>query len=263
MLGTEEIEITPAVPGYVIPDGTDEPGIVINGTDEPGEPGDIVGTESPGAGGEDEESTLEESPGLEGGSSEGIAPTMEAEPSPSAQAEDSAEDDGGSVCIPGTGIVEVAGAGRVLMREVRIGDRVRVSHGRFSEVMLWTHYEPGYMGRRFVRVGLQGDRSLTVSEGHMVWQWRCEGCEREGVEVGDVRVGVWMWVVGEGLKRVETVERGVWAHGLFNAQTAAGDIVVDDVVVSCYTKWVPMGAAHGLLAPVRAAIAAWGIVSWG
>lgn len=173
---------------------------------------------------------------------------------------DGSEEDG-SVCIPGTGVVEVRGAGRKLMREVRIGDRVQVSDGSFSEVVMWTHHEAGYRGRRFVRVELEGGVDVTVSEGHVVWRWRCVECEKEGVEAEDVGIGEWMWVVGEGLRKVVAVQKGVWGEGLFNAQTAAGDIVVDGVAVSCYTKWVEMRTAHGLLAPVRAAVAAWTLIS--
>lgn len=170
-------------------------------------------------------------------------------------------EDDGSVCIPGSGVVEVRGVGRRPMREVQVGDWVRVSDGGFSEVVMWTHYEPGYRGRRFVRAELEGGAGVTVSEGHVVWRWRCVECEKEGVQVEDVSAGEWMWVVGAGLRRVVHVRRGVWGEGLFNAQTAAGEMVVDDVAVSCYTRWVQVCTAHGLLAPVRAAVAAWTLVS--
>lgn len=46
--------------------------------------------------------------------------------------------------------------------------------------------------------------------------------------------------------------------GLYNPHTASGVVVVDGVIVSCYTAAVRAAAAHALLAPVRAAVRARG-----
>ncbi len=45
----------------------------------------------------------------------------------------------------------------------------------------------------------------------------------------------------------------VWERGLYNPQTAAGDIVVDGFVASTYTTFASPRAAHALLAPLRLA----------
>lgn len=210
--------------------------------------------ESPGESPEDQLDEAEESggPGVseEPEASEGPEVSVSVEVSGSEL--DAAEDDG-SVCFAGDAIVEVHGEGKREMREVKVGDRVRVGEDAWEEVMMWSHWDAAYEGQRYVRVRLEGGAGVKTSEGHVVWVWECEeGCERRGMRVEKVRVGMWMWVVGEGMRRVVGVEQAVWGRGLFNPQTASGGIVVDGVWVTCYTKWVPVGLAHGLLAPVRA-----------
>lgn len=166
------------------------------------------------------------------------------------------DEDGGSVCWPAGGMVERRDGQVKRMEEIETGDWVRVSGGGFSEVFMWTHRDARYAGRRFVRVELEGERAVTATVGHMVYVRRCGsgGCERVVTEVEKVKVGDGMWGV-EGDKEVVKAVVGtgrVWERGLYNPQTVHGDIVVDGVVATCYTRYVERGAAHGLLAPLRA-----------
>lgn len=181
----------------------------------------------------------------------------ESEPTAEVDSDDDDDEDDGSVCWPASATVELESGERVQMMDVQVGMRVRVAGGNsFSEVFGWTHKDEGYRGRRFVRVGMEGGRSVVASVGHMMYRRRCEArvCDRELVEIEKMEKGDEMWMVEEGREVVKTVERvgRVRSHGLFNPQTVHGDIVVDDVVATCYTKYVPHKVAHGLLAPIRA-----------
>lgn len=209
----------------------------------------------------EEESTGMESggPGLEGPvGAQNPTPTddlIDADLSPSPDGADGGDSE--SVCLPARAVVEVLGRGKVRVDEVETGELVRVGGGQYSRVFMWTHRDARYIGRRYVRVEGEGGVVLTVTEGHVVYV--CRGvekdCARDAVVAEEVQPGDGVWSVGdEGVRLVVVtkVRRGVVDRGLYNPQTARGDLVVDGVLVSCYTRFVDMGAAHALLAPLRA-----------
>lgn len=196
-----------------------------------------------------------------GSDGDDIEPSGEGmEPSMAPTAEDG--DDGDPVCLPGSAMVEVLGRGKVRVDEVETGDMVGVGGGEYSRVFMWTHRDGGFAGRRYVRVEAEGGVVLTVTEGHVVYVCKGmeKGCLREAIVVDEVRRGDGVWKVGNKDEieavRVLAVQRGVFEMGLYNPQTERGDVVVDGVVVSCYTKFVEMRAAHALLAPLRAMFSA-------
>lgn len=167
-------------------------------------------------------------------------------------------DDDDPVCLPGSAIIEVLGRGMLRVDEVETGDVVRVGGGEFSRVFMWTHRDGEFAGRRYVRVEAEGGVVLTVTEGHVVYVCKGmeRGCAKEAVVVDEVERGDGVWRIGKEeeveLVRVLAVRRRVFERGLYNPQTEHGDVVVDGVVVSCYTRFVEMRAAHALLAPLRA-----------
>lgn len=164
-------------------------------------------------------------------------------------------DDNGA-CFPSHATVECADGSVVAMHELRTGDRVRVSASEFSEVFLWTHHDASYRSNRYVRLVSDGGRALTATFGHMVpvCKGARQGCVREIEQVEDINVGDGVWVVdGEAERVAKVVSRErIEAQGLYNPQTMHGDIVVDGVLSTCYTKYIPVKVAHSLLMPVRA-----------
>lgn len=148
-------------------------------------------------------------------------------------------------CFPGEARVVVKGRGKVRVDEVAVGELVDVG-GRFERVVGFSHRERRAVSR-FVRLVFVNG-AISVSEGHFVYAGGRLVVAR-GVVPGDVMV------VG-GVPSV-VVEMGkVWGVGLYNLHTEGGDVVVDDVLVSCYTEAVPVAVAQALLAPVR--FGAWG-----
>lgn len=186
------------------------------------------------------------------------AGVMEGSMTPTAENEDGNGDDDDPVCLPGSAIIEVLGRGMVRVDEVETGDVVRVGGGEFSRVFMWTHRDGEFAGRRYVRVEAEAGVVLTVTEGHVVYVCKGmeRGCAKEAVVVDEVERGDGVWRIGKEeeveLVRILAVRRRVFERGLYNPQTEHGDVVVDGVVVSCYTRFVEMRAAHALLAPLRA-----------
>lgn len=175
-------------------------------------------------------------------------------------------DGDGAVCFPGYTKVRKEGKGTVNMQELRVGDRVLVGWDGdvevYSAVISFSHRD-AWTRMRFARIWIsrgecrQRDSAignvtkLTATRGHLI---RMGDGNLEAM--GRLKVGAVVKLSGcesskgDSVGRVERVE-GVWGHGLYSPVTLHGDIVVEGVVASCYTTSVRVGAAHGLLTPVR------------
>lgn len=169
-----------------------------------------------------------------------------------------------SACFPASGVVRLAGAENLRIRDVRTGDVLQTGFRKKSRVFLWTHgrdvsgnlRDAGL--HRFVRVRTTTAGSLTASHGHLVYTCARavgEGIIQSVVAIGQVRNGSHSLCAvrasGVDLAAVVAVEE-VWAEGLFNPNTFDGDLVVDGFLCSCYTTAISGPVAHGLLAPLRA-----------
>lgn len=149
-------------------------------------------------------------------------------------------------CFPADAIVEMQGGYVKRVEEVLVGDIVRVDQDEYSRVIAFTHrLQEGYF--EFMEIVTNENDTLRLSRGHYLY-------------------------VGEKLRKAEHVKPGdrlsradgtfgfvqqvtlVTRRGLFNPQTAKGDIIVDGFLVSTYTDGVPFTCAHALLSPVRFAV---------
>ena len=137
------------------------------------------------------------------------------------------------------------------MSELVIGDRVLVEGGIYSPVFMFTH-KLGDIQHEFVELDTE-HTSIRLTDGHYL---RVNGVQ---AAAGVVREGDRLTLKDGREVEVIAVRRVILA-GLYNPQTTQGSIVVDGVVASCYTRAVQSGAAHALLAPLRAAFDRVGLV---
>lgn len=150
-------------------------------------------------------------------------------------------------CFSGEGVVEVEGKGEVRVRDVGVGDRVRVGEGVWSEVFMFSHRVVEGVWE-YVRVEVESGEWVRVSGGHYLY------VGGRLVEARKVVVGDLLEIVGEGaswMSRVVDVKCEKRRGGLYNPQTVQGDIVVNGIKASTYTSAVDPRVAHGLLAPLR------------
>lgn len=202
---------------------SDEPGPAVSGSPETTrEPVGVV----PGGSPDPEESSIPGGGGLEGESE---------------SAEPSAEDD--NVCFPASATVSLRGGMTKRMEDIVIGDEVLVSADTYSTVFMFTHRSAG-VAYTFVRLSCDGGVKLSLTAGHFLY---VNGALSMA---GDVQVGDTV-TLGEGGTRVVRQKAYVREKGLYNPQTLHGDIVVDGVVASTYTKSIMPDMAHGLLTPLR------------
>lgn len=167
-----------------------------------------------------------------------------------AEADDSDADSGvraGSACFPGAANVETESGGKP-MHLLEVGDKVLASGGKYSRVFLFTHREKD-VESKFVQLVTKRGMTISLSPDHLIRTRRRGLIPAEHARVGDA-------VTSMGRKDEELadsivrIERFV-GKGLYNAHTEDGSIVVDGVLVSCYTKFLPASVAHALLMPVR------------
>lgn len=145
-------------------------------------------------------------------------------------------------CFPGNSkVTTLAGVKRI--DELAIGDRVLSAPGVYSEVVMFTHSDAEFKGS-FVEL-VTSTTKLHLSHGHYIY------ANGNLIAAKDVKTGDLLTLADGSVDPVTSVKEAVNA-GLFNPQTAHGDIVVDGVVASTYTTFIQPSAAHTLLAPVRA-----------
>lgn len=147
-------------------------------------------------------------------------------------------------CFPAFVKVTLQDGSTKRMDEVKIGDRVLVAPGTFSEVFLFTHQQVSG-SFDFLRLDLRSGDFLTLTAGHYIYV--------NGQLVPAVRVvaGDTLSLSNDTRSAIVSVAK-VKATGLYNPQTVHGDIFVDGVRCATYTTAVAPSAAHALLAPVRA-----------
>jgi Hint module len=134
------------------------------------------------------------------------------------------------------------------MRELRVGDSVRSSATAFTKVLLFTHADDA-IETEFVNIHWDLESSpISLSPNHYI---HCNGklVVASAVQVGDTIIsgvdgGRSLTVTGVDRKRMV---------GLYNPQTASGNIVVNGIVASTFTTAVPIKLAQVLLTPLKIA----------
>uniref|UniRef100_A0A7S1TEH9 Hint domain-containing protein n=1 Tax=Compsopogon caeruleus TaxID=31354 RepID=A0A7S1TEH9_9RHOD len=158
--------------------------------------------------------------------------------------------DSGSVCFPGYMTVELESGELRLMRELEIGDRVRVSPSKFSEVFLFSHRSETCQPVSFIRIETARGQFISLSPKHLLM---VNGILRraETVKVGDMVSSMEnnsSENIFDSVIRISLVED----RSLYNPHTLDGGIVVNGIQASCYTGHVPFRLAHLALALDRA-----------
>lgn len=153
------------------------------------------------------------------------------------------DDDDGSVCFPAEASVELENGSIKMMKEVVIGDRVKVAQGVFSDVFMFTHKDSSTV-HSFVTLKTAAGSSVSATEGHYIYV-NGNLAMAKSVKVGDVLE------LGNGANTIVTSVEMSRKTGLFNPQTVHGDIIVDNVRASTFTRTIKPAVAQVMLSPLR------------
>jgi Hint module len=154
-------------------------------------------------------------------------------------------------CFPAAATVQLQNGSVARMDALSIGDMVKVSSDDFSPVFMFTHKLIDTVNN-FVVLSTSSGEILTVTPGHFIYINDALSAASEAAVGSTLRLGT-------GGSTIITSVAATISTGLFNPQTAHGDIVVDGIVASTYTTAVDPSVAHILLAPLRAVYAFTGI----
>lgn len=148
-------------------------------------------------------------------------------------------------CFPANGIVQTR-TRAMYLSELKVGDEVAVAPGIYSRIYTFSHRDANAKAR-FVRITTESGMSLDLTPGHLIYvKERPEAIAASNVSVGDT-----LRVSDGSLSTVRSI-RSVTSTGLYAPHSIQGDIIVNDLIASCYTDHVDPSAAHALLAPLRA-----------
>lgn len=151
--------------------------------------------------------------------------------------------EGNPTCFPGSAMVQLSDGTFVPMRQLKIGDTVRVAPSFHSKVFMFTHKLSNGL-YPFVRINTVGGQSIELSPGHFLY---INGAlsPASTARRGD------MLTLANGTPASVTEVSRRFAQGLYNPQTLHGDISVNNVLCSTYTTGVERVIAHSALAPLR------------
>lgn len=130
-------------------------------------------------------------------------------------------------CFAAQSTVHVLNKGSVAMKDLAIGDLVKVNGGKFSEVYSFGHSEQDVVGS-YLSIDAGLAKPLLITPDHMVF------VENKPVRASAVSVGDKLSLV-DGFVTVKKIT-AVSAPGAFAPFTKEGSIVVDSVVASSYVS---------------------------
>ena len=162
-------------------------------------------------------------------------------------------------CFPGSASVLLENGQRVNMEELRIGDKVQSVDKRgnvvFSPVMLFMDYRPKFSVDFMLIETDKPNRKLAITGTHLIYQLNKQTRRESVVFARDTHAGDFVYIssgtnsknftAGSVSRVVHKTIRGVYAP-----LTEQGNIVVDDILCSCYAI-VDHDLAHWCFAPVR------------
>ena len=128
----------------------------------------------------------------------------------------------------------------ITIADLKVGDHVRVSGNKFSEIWMFGHIDKGIQSK-FVKVETEHGH-IKASGGHYVY------VDGQLKAMRLVRPGNMLQLHNGTLTSAKKITV-VNATGLYNPHTHSGDIVVNGYRASCYTEAIHPTIAHAVLKP--------------
>lgn len=173
--------------------------------------------------------------------------------------EDAAEE--GMSCFPEDATVRLEGGRTKKMKELRVGDKVAGLDGVtgrvvYSRVMTFLDIKPN-SSNTFITIRTKTPAAeVAITESHLIYQLNKQAQRETAVFARDLKVGDFVYVRhGTALEKF-TAGRVVGikssrGKGAYAPLTETGNIVVNDVLCSCYAMISDQRVAHWSFAPLR------------
>ena len=163
--------------------------------------------------------------------------------------------DDGWICFPSSSVVNVASKDGVMtqkkMADLGVGEKVMAwdekrNRAVFTEVIMFAHRETDAKDVKYLKITLEDGTKITLSANHLVMV----GKQKKAIMAQTVKLGDMLFTVDENqeispkkvLSIVQVIEQGVYCP-----ITSHGNVIVDNVLASCYASTQDHVLLQGLL----------------
>jgi len=166
-------------------------------------------------------------------------------------------------CFPGTSRVRTEDGRLLPLSQVALGDRVlsfddATGSLRYDDVISFLHRsEAGTGHTTFVQISVAGGASITLTGDHLIYV--SDTASEDDIRprlAGKVVRGDYVFCANSSVVVVSEVVGVDVIHaneGFYAPLTSTGNIVIDDVISSCYAEVTSHRLAHLAMAPIRLA----------
>lgn len=164
---------------------------------------------------------------------------------------------GGSIgnlfdCFPGVATVELASGQSIPLRDLQVGEEIRISSSKTDKVFFFSHRDPDLVSTSYLNITTTANHNLIVSAGHLL---RTSDPTMPLVASSRLEPRIHRLIDAEGhpvaIRSIRKVSHPV--AGLYNPHTTTGTILVNGIQASCYTTAIHPTLAHAALLIERAA----------
>ncbi len=176
--------------------------------------------------------------------------------------------DDGPVCFPSSSVVNVQSKDGVINRKkmsnLDVGDKVmscdeKRNRAIFTQVIMFAHHASDAMDVEYLKIALEDGNKITLSSNHLVMV----GEHKKAIMAQKVKPGDILFTVDENLeispKKVLAVEK-VIEQGVHCPITLHGNLIVDNVLASCYASVQDHVFLEGLVKISAQSIAHFGLM---
>lgn len=163
-------------------------------------------------------------------------------------------------CFPETASVRLEGGRTKTMKELQIGDKIASmdSSGRlvYSKVVTFLDIKPN-ISNAFITIQTKNPAAeVAITESHLIYRLNKHSLMETALFARDLKVGDFVYVRHGTDSEKFTAGRvaGIkWnrSKGAYAPLTETGNVVVDDVLCSCYAVISDQRVAHWSFAPLR------------
>ena len=163
-------------------------------------------------------------------------------------------DDSGGGCFPSNAIVYIKDVNgnmkKKQMGELSIGERVQACDAKsrrliYSEVIMFAHRDPGVELVNYLKIMLEDASSIVLSSNHLI----ISGERMKATMARNIEVDHMLFTINEegviSSKKVVAVKE-IIDSGVFCPITKEGNVVVNNILASCYASVNDQAFFHGL-----------------
>ena len=144
-----------------------------------------------------------------------------------------------------------------MISDLKVGDSVLAvdekGQLRFSQVIMQLHAEPEVVAE-FQVIRTKTGRNLTMTSTHLIYKADSEIASSQPIFAENIRKGDFVFAFHEklGMIKDEVVSNDIKTHkGIYTPVTSHGNIIVDDILASCYAELENHSLLHLMFAPLR------------